>query len=768
MKLYKEKKKKYYRKKQQYSESSEVFDTSADEDSLNAEQDHDDSNHEGNKKKLLLELMYDKNYRPMKFRELCVLLDVSKARRYELETALNQLVDEGKIGISAHGKYGKPELFTLKGSFSSTSRGFGFVTVEEKDNDIFIAPDNTLGALPGDVVLVSVISHANGSRREEGRIVRILEHTLTSVVGTFQKNKNFGFVLPDNQRILRDFFVEKGKDMDAQNGDKVVATILDYGNEHKNPQVEVTEILGAKNEPGTDVLSIVRSYGIPEEFPQEVLDSLDSIPEEVTEAEKIGRRDMRDFHTVPIDGEDARDLDDAISLTFENGIYHLGVHIADVTHYVKEGSLLDEEAKNRGTSVYLADRVIPMLPRKLSNGICSLNAGTDRLALSCLMDIDEEGTIVNHEICETVICVDRRMTYTMVADILDGAEAPEEYKDFVDDFKLMKQLSDLLRKKRSGRGAIDFDFPESKIILDEKGRPIEIKAYEHSAATRLIEDFMLLTNETIAEEYYWLELPFVYRIHETPDEEKLRTFATFLNNFGYSLHLTNHTIHPKELQKLLSRIEGSEAEGLISRILLRSMKQAKYSPENLGHFGLSAKYYCHFTSPIRRYPDLQIHRIIKEQLHGTLSKSRQEHYEHILPSVCDSSSKLERRADEAERETDKLKKAQYMRRHIGDIYEGVISGVTAYGFYVELTNTVEGLVRAANLDDDYYIYDQEHYQLVGEMTGRTFSIGQSVSVVVVDADTLTKQIEFLLYYPEEDWSKGETRHGKRKSKTHRK
>jgi len=279
---------------------------------------------------------------------------------------------------------------------------------------------------------------------------------------------------------------------------------------------------------------------------------------------------------------------------------------------------------------------------------------------------------------------------------------------------------------------------------------------------------MLLTNETIAEEYYWLELPFVYRIHETPDEEKLRTFATFLNNFGYSLHLTNHTIHPKELQKLLSRIEGSEAEGLISRILLRSMKQAKYSPENLGHFGLSAKYYCHFTSPIRRYPDLQIHRIIKEQLHGTLSKSRQEHYEHILPSVCDSSSKLERRADEAERETDKLKKAQYMRRHIGDIYEGVISGVTAYGFYVELTNTVEGLVRAANLDDDYYIYDQEHYQLVGEMTGRTFSIGQSVSVVVVDADTLTKQIEFLLYYPEEDWSKGETRHGKRKSKTHRK
>lgn len=752
MKQYKENKKDY---NPEYNQEKNNFDSELFE-------------HESKKKKMLLELMYDKNYRPMKLKDLCVLLEVPRERRYELETALNQLVDDGKIGISAHGKYGKPELFTLKGSFTSTNRGFGFVTVEERDEDIFIAPDNTLGALPGDVVLVSVISHASGSRREEGRIVRILEHTLTSVVGTFQKNKNFGFVLPDNQRITRDFFVEKGKDMGAKNGDKVVATILEYGSIHKNPQVEITEILGAKNEPGTDILSIVRSYGIPEEFPKEVLDSLDSIPDEVTEEEKAGRRDIRRLHTVTIDGEDARDLDDAISLTFENGIYHLGVHIADVTHYVKEGSLLDEEAVKRGTSVYLTDRVIPMLPRKLSNGICSLNAGTDRLALSCFMDIDEEGTVVNHEICETLIHVDRRMTYTMVANLLDGMEPPEEYRDFVADFQLMKQLSDLLRDKRFGRGAIDFDFPESKIILDEKGRPVEIKAYERSAATRLIEDFMLLTNETIAEEYYWLELPFVYRIHENPDEEKLRAFSTFINNFGYSLHLTNHTIHPKELQKLLSRIEGSDAEGLISRILLRSMKQAKYSPENLGHFGLSAKYYCHFTSPIRRYPDLQIHRIIKEQLHGELNEVRQAHYDHILPGICDSSSKLERRADEAERETDKLKKAQYMRRHIGDVYEGVISGVTAYGFYVELANTVEGLVRAANLDDDYYIYDQEHYQMVGEMTGRTFSIGQTVSVVVVDADTLTKQIEFLLYYPEEDWLKEEIRHGKRKPKTHRK
>ena len=652
MKLYKEKKKKYYRKKQQYSESSEVFDTSADEDSLNAEQDHDDSNHEGNKKKLLLELMYDKNYRPMKFRELCVLLDVSKARRYELETALNQLVDEGKIGISAHGKYGKPELFTLKGSFSSTSRGFGFVTVEEKDNDIFIAPDNTLGALPGDVVLVSVISHANGSRREEGRIVRILEHTLTSVVGTFQKNKNFGFVLPDNQRILRDFFVEKGKDMDAQNGDKVVATILDYGNEHKNPQVEVTEILGAKNEPGTDVLSIVRSYGIPEEFPQEVLDSLDSIPEEVTEAEKIGRRDMRDFHTVTIDGEDARDLDDAISLTFENGIYHLGVHIADVSNYVQGGSALDKEALKRGTSVYLADRVIPMLPERLSNGICSLNQGEDRLTLSCLMDIDKNGQVIDHKIAETIIRVDRRMSYTQVRCILEDGdtEISREYADFVPMFFLMKELSELLRSRRHHRGSIDFDFPESKITLNGAGRAIDVQAYEANVATEIIEDFMLMANETVAKEYCQGEYPFVYRTHETPDPERVESLLTLLRNQGISVQKTGEEITPKEIQEIIESIQGLPNETMISRLTLRTMKQAKYTTQCSGHFGLAAKYYCHFTSPIRRYPDLQIHRIIRDNIRGRLQREgKTEHYREILEHVAQQSSACERRAQEAER-----------------------------------------------------------------------------------------------------------------------
>ena len=746
MKLYKEKKKKYYRKKQQYSESSEVFDTSADEDSLNAEQDHDDSNHEGNKKKLLLELMYDKNYRPMKFRELCVLLDVSKARRYELETALNQLVDEGKIGISAHGKYGKPELFTLKGSFSSTSRGFGFVTVEEKDNDIFIAPDNTLGALPGDVVLVSVISHANGNRREEGRIVRILEHTLTSVVGTFQKNKNFGFVLPDNQRILRDFFVEKGKDMDAQNGDKVVATILDYGNEHKNPQVEVTEILGAKNEPGTDVLSIVRSYGIPEEFPQEVLDSLDSIPEEVTEAEKIGRRDMRDFHTVTIDGEDARDLDDAISLTFENGIYHLGVHIADVTNYVQENSALDREALKRGTSVYLADRVIPMLPHTLSNGICSLNAGEDRLALSCIMTVDPKGMVIDHEIAETVIHVDRRMSYTSVAKILEDEDLAEmqEYEELVPMFQRMLELSKILRARRKQRGSIDFDFPETKMILDENGHPIDIKPYDRNVATKIIEDFMLLANETVAEDYYWQEMPFVYRVHEAPDDEKIRALATFINNFGFSMHIGANEVRPKEIQKLLGKVEGTPQEALISRLALRSMKQARYTPENSGHFGLAANYYTHFTSPIRRYPDLQIHRIIKDNLRGRMNGERMEHYRKILEEVTKHASETERRADEAERETVKLKKVEYMSDRIGNVYTGVISSVTKWGMYVELPNTIEGLIHVANMRDDHYNYDESRYEMVGERTGKVYKLGQEVRVRVADTDRLMRTIDFVI------------------------
>ena len=456
--------------------------------------------------------------------------------------------------------------------------------------------------------------------------------------------------------------------------------------------------------------------------------------------------DIRNVTTVTIDGEDAKDLDDAISISKEGDIYHLGVHIADVTHYVKEGAALDKEALKRGTSVYMVDRVIPMLPHKLSNGICSLNPGVDRLALSCFMDIDAKGTVIGHQIAETVIRSDRRMTYTNVAKIVDGTdeEVMREYEDLVPMFLLMQELAEVLRERRHKRGSINFDFPESKIIVDKQGKPIEIKPYERNKATKIIEEFMLIANETIAEDFFWQEIPFVYRTHDNPDEEKIKKLAIFINNFGYSIRLGKEDIHPKELQKLLIKVEDTPEEALISRLTLRSMKQAKYTVANTGHFGLSAKYYCHFTSPIRRYPDLQIHRIIKENLSGSLGEKRIKHYEKILYEVAEHSSKTERRADEAEREVEKMKKVEYMIEHIGETFEGVISGITNWGMYVELPNTVEGMIRVSEMHDDYYIYDEEHYQLVGEHTKEIYKLGQKVTVEVVNADKIQRTIDFAL------------------------
>lgn len=451
------------------------------------------------------------------------------------------------------------------------------------------------------------------------------------------------------------------------------------------------------------------------------------------------------WQTVTIDGEDAKDLDDAITISRESYGYRLGVHIADVSHYVTEGSPLDEEALNRGTSVYLVDRVIPMLPHKLSNGICSLNEGTDRLALSCIMEIDPQGRVLGHEIAETVIRVDRRMTYTAVNAIVTDRDEKtmEEYADFVEMFDLMKELADILREKRRQRGSIDFDFPESKIILDEKGRPVDIKPYERNAATKIIEDFMLMANETIAEDYFWQDIPFVYRTHDNPDPEKMKRLGVFINNFGYTIRTHDGEVHPKELQKLLKKIEGTEEEALISRLTLRSMKQAKYMPVCSGHFGLAAKYYTHFTSPIRRYPDLQIHRIIKENLRGGLSEKRIAHYDKILTGVTIQCSATERRAEEAERETIKLKKCEYMSRRIGEIFDGVISGVTNWGFYVELPNTVEGLVHVNELHGDYYVFNEERMELRGEMSGKTYKLGQKIQVMVTGTDRLTKTIDFI-------------------------
>lgn len=696
------------------------------------------------RKAMLTALFEDKAYVPMKAKELAMLLNIPKSQRGELQEVLDLLVAEGKAGLSKKGKYGKPETFSVQGLFSGHPRGFGFVTVEGRDQDVFIPEEKTGGALHGDKVQV-VIEQERSGKRAEGAVIRILEHANTCVIGYYQKNKNFGFVIPDNQKISQDIFIPQGKDMGAVTGHKVVASITDFGGARRSPEGEIVEIIGHVNDPGTDILSIVRAYGLPEEFPDEVMEEISYIPDEVDEADKKGRLDLRDLQMVTIDGEDAKDLDDAVSLSKEDGIYHLGVHIADVSHYVKEYSPLDQEAFKRGTSVYLVDRVIPMLPHKLSNGICSLNEGCDRLALSCLMDIDEKGTVLGHRIAETLIRVDKRMTYTSVNKIVseENEEEKKAYEELVPMFHLMKELSGILRKKRGKRGAIDFEFPESKIILDDRGKPLEIKPYERNTATKMIEDFMLAANETVAEDFFWQQLPFLYRTHDNPDPEKMKQLSTFIHNFGLFLRTSQGEIHPKEIQKLLEKTDGTPEEALISRLTLRSMKQAKYTTECTGHFGLAAKYYTHFTSPIRRYPDLQIHRIIKENLRAGLGEKRIAHYDQILPEVAVKTSALERRADEAERETEKLKKCEYMSRHIGETFDGVISGVTNWGLYVELPNTVEGMIRMNTLDDDYYIFDEQRYELVGEMTKRTFKLGQPIRIQVLSTDRLLKTIEFI-------------------------
>ena len=699
------------------------------------------------RKDMLVSLFEEKSYVPMKLKELAIFLEIPKARREELKEVLDSLLEEGRIGISKKGRYGKAQDFARVGIFSGHAKGFGFVTIEGQEQDIFIPSEKTAGAMHRDKVQVVIQEEQTKGKRPEGAIVRILERANETVIGYYQKNKNYGFVLPDNQKLNQEIFIPQGKDMGAVTGHKVVVRITDFGGERHNPEGIITEIIGHVNDPGTDILSIIKAYGLPEEFPKEVMRQAALMPDMVDDREVEGRLDLRHLPTVTIDGEDAKDLDDAITISKEGDHYTLGVHIADVTHYVQEGMPLDEEAYKRGTSIYLVDRVIPMLPHKLSNGICSLNAGTDRLALSCIMEIDDKGNVLGHQIAETVINVDKRMTYTVVNAIVTDQDKTvmEEYQELVPMFCLMKELADILRAKRRQRGSIDFDFPESKIVLDNKGKPIEIKPYERNAATRIIEDFMLMANETVAEDYFWQELPFVYRTHEYPDPEKMKRLGTFINNFGYTIRTQNGEVHPKEIQKLLDKIEGTSEEALIGRLTLRSMKQAKYGTICTGHYGLAANYYTHFTSPIRRYPDLQIHRIIKENLKGGLREKRIAHYEQILPEVAVQCSVMERRADEAERETDKLKKCEYMSQHIGDIYQGVISGVTNWGLYVELPNTVEGLVHINELQGDYFIFDEEHMELVGDLTGIRYKLGQKVCVKVAGTDKITRTIDFILW-----------------------
>lgn len=724
------------------------------------------------RKKIVYDLICCKEYQPMRAKDLAVLLQVPAGKREELHEILDMLLEEGKITVNKRGKYeavrgskkeqekeekkGKRDKKEKKkketqkyliGIFAGHAKGFGFVELlDENGEDIYIPEEETGGAFHGDKVQVALKKENKPGKRREGRVIKILERGTRDIVGTFQESAGFGFVVPDNQRFLRDIFIQKENFLGARNQDKVVVEIRDYGTRKRSPEGKIIQVLGNSEEKGIDVLSVAKSCGLPMEFPEKVLNQAERIRESLNEGDFYGRLDLRDVPMVTIDGEDAKDLDDAVSLSKEGNLFHLGVHIADVSNYVQYSSALDREALKRGTSVYLVDRVIPMLPKKLSNGICSLNAGEDRLALSCLMDIDEKGKVVSHGIAETVIHVNERMTYTDVKKILrkEDQQLAERYREFLPMFFQMEELSALLRKRRKKRGAIDFDFPESKIELDENGKPVRIYPYEQNVATRIIEDFMLAANETVAQEYAQAGIPFVYRTHDTPDMEKMEPVLELVHRAGVKVKKSKEEIRPKEVQKILKELEGKDSEDFFSRLILRSMKQAKYTTECTGHFGLAARYYCHFTSPIRRYPDLQIHRIIKENLRGKMTEAKMSHYEEILDEVARQSSAMERRAEEAERETVKMKKAEYMESQIGETFEGVISGVTDWGLYVELPNTVEGLVHVNSLMDDYYVYDSAHYTLTGEKKKRSFAIGQKVKVRVAQADARERTVDFVL------------------------
>lgn len=731
------------------------------------------------RKKVICDLVKDDFYVPMKEKELAMFLQVAKEDREEFREILRELLAEGKLTLTVKGKYMKSNGKVLTGTFISNAKGFGFVEVEGRDEDLFIPEDKQGGAFHKDTVEVALLPAKTG-KRQEAQVIRIIARGMTQVVGTYEQSKsNFGFVIPDNTKIAQDIFVPKEWSKGAMTGHKVVVEITGYGTNTKSPEGKVVEILGHINDPGVDIMSIVRGFDLPVEFGEKIMSQVERVSQEVSEADCAGRRDLRDVTMVTIDGEDAKDLDDAVSVSFDGTYYHLGVHIADVTNYVQENSALDREALKRGTSVYLVDRVIPMLPHALSNGICSLNEGVDRLALSCLMKVDEEGEIVDYEIYESVIRVNKRMSYTVVKKLLEEPECVEhnagmpdgtsgegvetstdysQYRELLPMFQQMAELADKLRKKRQKRGSIDFDFPECKILLDKEGHPLDIKPYERNIATMLIEDFMLAANETVAQHFYWQELPFVYRVHDVPDPERIQKLSTFISNYGYYMKalgrrnskVSTEDIHPKEIQKLLQKIEGTPEESMIARLTLRSMKQAKYSTECTGHFGLACQYYCHFTSPIRRYPDLQIHRIIKENIHGGMKDKRIEHYQKILPEVAEQTSALERRADDAEREVEKMKKAEYMEQFVGKDFEGTISGLTTWGMYVELPNTIEGMIRVADIPGDYYYYDEDLHRMVGEQTGKVYKMGEPLRIIVAGVDKLTRTIDFVLYQEDED------------------
>ncbi len=692
--------------------------------------------------------MREEAYKPLTVHELEEVFALQDSSEFkEFVRTLNYLENTGLIVRTRTNRYGIPERMNLlKGRVQRHPKGFAFIIPEEEGvQDVYVTSADLNGAMNDDVVLIRLNPKSEGTR-PEGVVIRIVERGIHEIVGTFSDSKHYGFVIADDKRIPNDIFIPKEATKGAVEGHKVVVKITKYPEGRMSAEGEVIDILGHKNDPGVDILSIIYKHGLARDFPAEVLEQADATPDVIAEKELVGRRDLREETIVTIDGEDAKDLDDAVHVSkLDNGNFLLGVHIADVSHYVPAGSPIDQEAYERGTSVYLVDRVIPMIPHRLSNGICSLNPHEDRLALSCEMEITKEGTVVDHDVFPSVIRSKERMTYTDVRKILlkEDDDVLAQYDSLVPFFETMGELAEILRKKRIQRGAIDFDFDEAKVLVDEESNPIDVVIRERSVAERLIEEFMLAANETIAEHFHWLNLPFLYRVHEEPNEEKLTQFFEFITTFGYTVKGTGGDVHPRALQQLLAEVKDEPEEAVISTVMLRSMKQAKYDPKSLGHFGLSTEFYTHFTSPIRRYPDLIVHRLIRTYLFDKkLDDKTQSHWAEKLPEIANHTSERERGAVDAERETDDLKKAQYMEDKVGEEFDGIISGVTNFGIFVELENTIEGLVHVSYLTDDYYRYEERHYAMIGERTGNVFRIGDQIRVRVLQVNIEEHSIDF--------------------------
>lgn len=683
--------------------------------------------------------------------ELFRFMGLEKSDGDDFNAMLDELEADGKVLKTKKDKYGIPERFNLvSGKIQVTKKGFAFLLMEEAGaEDIFIPASELSTAMDSDTVLVKLTKYPENGRRGEGVVERVIKRAFDTTVGTFEASKGFGFVVADDRRISRDFYIPEKQTKGAESGDKVVVKITKYSEQNRNPEGKIVDILGKAGTNEAEIQSIIRMHGLPESFPKKVLRQADRIDINISEEDIDGRKDFRKTLTVTIDGSDAKDLDDAISITkLENGNFELGVHIADVSHYVKENSKLDVEALKRSTSVYLVDRVIPMLPKVLSNGICSLNPHEDRLTMSIVMEINERGKVVKQQIYESIINSDERLTYTDVSDILDeqteGKDHLKKYDYLKETFIHMRDLAAILRKSREMRGMIDFNFPESKVITDDEGKVTDIEIRERRVSNKIIEEFMLKANETIAEYMYWLEIPFVYRVHENPKEEKIAEFNKLIHNFGYTIKGSLDELHPREIQKLLKEVEGKKEEALINKMMLRSLKQAKYSPFNDGHFGLAAEYYCHFTSPIRRYPDLQIHRIIRESLKGKITQTRISDLDVIVANASEQASKQERIAEKAERDTVDLKMAEYMAQFVGESFDGFISSLTSFGMFIQLDNTVEGLVRLADLSDDYYIYDAAKMIYIGEHTRNTYHIGDEVKVKLEKVSIKDREIDFTI------------------------